>query len=59
VSRNSGRVFRLLGYTVKDAKGKETTKTCKYTSSMPFNILAVDQGEPDWYADDWGEQPLE
>ena len=44
-----------LKYTVTDARGKESNKTRKYTSSMPFNILAIDQGEPDWYADDWGE----
>ena len=25
------------------------------TASMPFNLLGVDQGEPDWWADDWGE----
>lgn len=32
-------------------------KRRSYTASLPFNILAVDQGEPDWYADDWGERP--
>ena len=30
-----------------------------WTASLPFNVLAVDLGEPDWYADDWGERPEE
>ena len=31
------------------------TSTRNWTFSLPFNILGVDQGEPDWWADDWGE----
>ena len=38
-----------------DAKGKKTTR--KYTASYRFNILAVDPGETDPWADDWGENP--
>ena len=48
-----------IKYTVVDSKGKESNKTRKYTASMPFNVMAVDQGDPDWYADDWGEAPVE
>ena len=33
--------------------GRKTQRS--WTASLPFNILGVDQGEPDWYADDWGE----
>ena len=32
------------------------TSSRNWTFSLPFNLLAVDQGEPDWWADDWGEQ---
>lgn len=35
------------------------TSTRNWSFSAPFNLLAVDQGEPDWWADDWGEQPAE
>ena len=35
--------------------GKKTNR--KWTFSAPFNILGIDQGEPDWWADDWGTQP--
>lgn len=48
-----------IKYTVVDSKGKELNKTRKYTASMPFNVMAVDQGDSDWYADDWGEAPVE
>jgi len=44
-----------ISYEVQSGK-KTVTKTRSYTASNPFNILAVDQGEPDWYADDWGER---
>lgn len=30
-----------------------TTRSWKY--SLPFNLMAVDQGDVDWWADDWGE----
>lgn len=34
-------------------------KTRKFTASIPFNIIAADDGAPDWYADDWGDLPEE
>lgn len=37
--------------------GKVTKR--KWTFSAPFNVLGIDQGDPDWWADDWGEEPLE
>ena len=43
---------------VKVGDYNETTKrttTRSITASLPFNLLGVDQGEPDWWADDWGE----
>ena len=33
------------------------TRSRVWTMSMPFNVMAIDQGEPDWYAEDWGERP--
>lgn len=39
--------------------GTGKTSTRSWTASLPFNLVGVDQGEPDWWADDWGEQPLE
>ena len=37
---------------------KKTT-TRSWTFSLPFNLVGVDQGEIDWWADDWGEQPID
>ena len=40
-------------------------KSRKWTLSLPFNLLATDQGDIDWWADDagwnpdWGEEPAE
>lgn len=45
-------------FTLKTAL-KSGAKTRSWTMSLPFNLMAVDQGEPDWYADDWGERPEE
>ncbi len=42
--------------TVNDA-GKTVTHSWMF--SAPFNVRAVDQGEPDWYADDWYEEPID
>ena len=36
-----------------ETTGRTTARSI--TASMPFNLLGVDQGEPDWWADDWGE----
>jgi len=44
--------------SVKVSDYNESTKrttTRTITASLPFNLLGVDQGEPDWYADDWGD----
>lgn len=36
---------------------RKTTR--KWIFSAPFNLLGIDQGDSDWWADDWGEEPLE
>ena len=33
---------------------ENTGRRRKWTFSAPFNLVGDDQGEPDWYADDWG-----
>ena len=38
---------------VNETTGKKSTRS--WTFSLPFNILGIDQGERDWWADDWGE----
>ena len=38
---------------VNPTTGKTTTRS--WTGSLPFNILGVERGEPDWWAEDWGE----
>lgn len=43
------------GYYLAPATVPSGTKTRKWNCSLPFVIKAVDQGEIDWYADDWGE----
>ena len=35
--------------------GKKTSR--KWTFSAPFNVMGVDPGEVDWWADDWGVEP--
>ena len=35
--------------------GKKTTRN--WTFSLPFNLVGVDQGDINWWADDWGEEP--
>lgn len=34
----------------------EPRKSRKWTFSAPFNLLGIDQGTIDWWADDWGSQ---
>ena len=47
----------------KVVKNKLKTVKRKWTFSAPFNLLGIDQGEPDWWADDagwnpdWGAEP--
>ena len=36
--------------------GKKTTRN--WTFSLPFNLVGVDQGDINWWADDWGEEPV-
>ncbi len=43
--------------TISETNENGRTTKRSYTASLPFNIRAVDQGEPDWYADDWGDRP--
>ena len=52
---SAGFFTQSVSLSETDANGR--AKRRNYTASLPFNILAVDQGEPDWYADDWGERP--
>ncbi len=35
----------------------EGAKSRKWTFSAPFNVLGVDLGDVNWWADDWGVQP--
>jgi hypothetical protein len=35
--------------------GRKTTRSWDF--SAPFNILGIDQGDVDWWADDWGISP--
>lgn len=37
---------------VNEDTGRKTTRN--WTFSLPFNIIGIDLGEPDWWADDWG-----
>ena len=43
------------GYYLAPVTLKSGTKTRKWNCSRPFSIRAVDQGEIDWWANDWGE----
>ena len=52
---SAGFFTQRMSLSETDANGR--TKRRNYTASLPFNILAVDAGEPDWWADDWGERP--
>ena len=40
-----------------EATKKTTTRS--WTASLPFNLVGIDQGDVDWWADDWGEQPID
>ena len=49
----------------KIVKGREKNVKRKWTLSLPFNLLATDPGDIDWWADDagwnpdWGAEPQE
>jgi hypothetical protein len=32
------------------------TSTRSWTFSLPFNLIGIDQGDQNWWADDWGEE---
>ena len=38
---------------VNENTGKTSTRN--WTFSLPFNLVGIDQGDIDWWADDWGE----
>ena len=38
---------------VDEETGKTSTRN--WTFSLPFNLVGTDQGDIDWWADDWGE----
>jgi len=38
---------------VNEDTGKTSTRN--WTFSLPFNLISIDQGDVDWWADDWGE----
>lgn len=49
--------FFTRSMTVVDENPETGRKTNrKWTFSAPFNILGIDQGDLDWWADDWGTQ---
>lgn len=58
-----GSEYPVLGYCTKSFsvanENPDTGKTVKHTwnFSAPFNILGYDQGDIDWWADDWGDSP--
>ena len=43
------------GYYIVPTTLPDGKKTRKWNASLPFCIRAVDQGDIDWWADDWGE----
>lgn len=38
---------------VNETTGKTSKRS--WTCSLPFNLISIDQGEIDWWAEDWGE----
>ena len=50
----AGTATKALSWSEKNPDTGRTVSR-KWTWSVPFNILGIDQGEPDWWADDWGE----
>ena len=42
---------------VNEDTGKTSTRNWSF--SLPFNLLGIELDEPDWWADDWGEAPIE
>lgn len=54
----AGSATKALSWSEKNADTGRTVSR-KWTWSVPFNVLGVDQGEPDWWADDWGDPDLD
>lgn len=58
-----GSEYAALGYCVKSFnitnENPDTGKTVRHSwnFSAPFNVLGWDQGDIDWWADDWGVNP--
>lgn len=50
----AGTATKALSWSEKNAETGRTVSR-KWTWSVPFNVLGIDQGEPDWWADDWGD----
>ena len=50
----AGAATKALSWREQNAETGRTVSR-KWTWSAPFNILGIDQGEPDWWADDWGD----
>ena len=52
---SAGFCTKAVKVTDENAEtGKKTTRS--WTFSLPFNLVGIDQGDIDWWADDWGEQ---
>lgn len=51
--------YFLMPVTLKEENDAGKTVTRKWTSSLPFNIRAIYEGDVDWWAKDWGEPPVE
>ena len=49
-----GAAVKALSWSEKNPETGRTVSR-KWTWSAPFNVLGIDQGEPDWWSDDWGD----
>lgn len=51
---SAGFCTKAIKVTDEDSEtGKTSTRN--WTFSLPFNLIGIDQGDIDWWADDWGE----
>lgn len=50
----AGAATKALSWSEKNPETGRTVSR-KWTWSVPFNVLGIDQGEPDWWAADWGD----
>ncbi len=51
---SAGAATKSLSWKVTNPDTKRSV-TRKWTWSAPFNLIGVDRGDVDWWADDWGE----